>query len=78
MEIENLLNEKINGFISYEEWIQLVNNLLEYNNNNEIIKEIIDFVKKKNMNDERYKNKNDTDNKLNILFKDFIKILLKI
>ena len=78
MEIENLLNEKINGFISYEEWIQLVNNLLEYNNNNEIIKEIIDFIKKRNMNDERYKNKNDTDNKLNILFKDFIKILLEI
>ena len=78
LEIENLLNEKINGFISYEEWSQLVNNLLEYNNNNEIIKEIIDFIKKRNMNDERYKNKNDTDNKLNILFKDFIKILLEI
>ena len=78
MEIENLLNDKINGFISYEEWSQLVNNLLEYNNNNEIIKEIIDFIKKRNMNDERYKNKNDTDNKLNILFKDFIKILLEI
>ena len=80
IEIDHLLNEKIKYFISYEDWTNLINNLLNNNNNNnELIREIIDFIKKKKKTDERYQNKNGADNnRLNILFNDFIKILLDI
>ena len=78
-EINKILNEKINGFITYEEWVKLIDNLLEDTNKNEIINQIIDFIKEKNKSDEKYKNKNETNNNgLNILLKDFIKMLLEM
>ena len=78
-ELKKILKEKINGFITYEEWIKLIDNLLENNNKNEIINQIIDFIKQKNKTDERYREKNDSNiNGLNILYNDFIKILLEI
>ena len=78
-DINDILNEKTNGFISYEEWAQLIDNIFDYNNKKEIINQIKEFINKKNKEDERYQNKNESDIKgLNILYKDFIKFLLEI
>ena len=70
---------KINGFISYEEWTNLIDNLFDYSNKKEIIKRVKEFINKRNKEDEIYQNKNEADiNRLNILYKDFIKFLLEL
>ena len=78
-EINNLLNEKINGFITYKEWEKIIDNIFDYNNRKEIINQIVDFINKKNKIDENYQNKNKYENNgLNILYNDFIKFLLDL
>ena len=78
-DISDILNEKINGFISYEEWVNLIDNLFDYNDKKEIINRVKEFINKRNKEDEIYQNKNEADiNGLNILYKDFIKFLLEI
>ena len=79
LEIDNLLKDKLNNFISYEEWNKIINNIYEYNNKDEIINEIINFINKNNLINELYQKNNDSDiNKLSISFDDFIKVLLEI
>ena len=78
-EINNLLNEKINGFITYKEWETIIDNIFDYNNRKEIINQIAEFINKKNKIDENYQNKNKYEiNGLNILYNDFIKFLLDL
>jgi hypothetical protein len=81
IEIDNLLDEKINNFITYNEWSYIINNLFIYNDNNNdvIINQIINFINQKNQSDERYQKKNGLDTmELNILFNDFVLTLLNV
>ena len=79
LELNNLLDEKLNGFIKYEEWINLINNNLEYMDKDEAINEVMNYINKRNKIDEKYMKKNESNlNGLNILFNDFTKVLLNI
>ena len=79
LEINNLLIEKIDGFISFNEWTKIIDNIFDYNNKKEIINQIGIFINQKNKEDEIYQNKNESDiNGLNLLYKDFIKLLVDI
>ena len=77
IEIDNLLDDKINNYLTYDEWTKIINNILRYNNKNEIINQIIGFINKKNKVDKRYQKMNELDKKeLKILFNDFIICLI--
>jgi len=79
LELDNLLDEKLNGFIKYEEWINIINNNLKYIDKDEAINEVMNYINKKNKIDEKYQKKNESNiNRLNILFNDFTKVLLNI
>ena len=96
--IEKVYASKKNGFISYDEWCQILN--IIFNNEKDIIhKNITQFIKTKNTKEERYQDINViniNENRLtreerrkkncnvpkaslslNILYQDFIKLLLE-
>jgi Ca2+-binding EF-hand superfamily protein len=79
LELDNLLDEKLIGFIKYEEWIEIINNNLEYIDKEEAINEVMNYINKRNKIDEKYQKINESNiNRLNILFNDFTKVLLNI
>ena len=79
LELDNLLDEKLIGFIKYEEWIDIINNNLEYIDKEEAINEVMNYINKRNKIDEKYQKINESNiNRLNILFNDFTKVLLNI
>lgn len=79
LELDNLLDEKLNGFIKYEEWINIISNNLKYIDKDEAINEVMNYINKRNKIDEKYQKKNESNvNGLNILFNDFTKVILNI
>ena len=79
LELDSLLDEKLNGFINYEEWINIINNNLKYIDKDEAINEVMNYINKRNKIDEKYQKKNESNiNGLNILFNDFTKVILNI
>lgn len=57
LELDNLLDEKLNGFIKYEEWINIISNNLKYIDKDEAINEVMNYINKRNKIDEKYQKK---------------------
>lgn len=72
---DNLKEEKLNSFISFNKWNEFVN-LLFKGNNEYNVNQIMSFISEKNKSDNNYKSNDDTGK--SILINDLIEVILNI